>query len=29
MQVDELFKPFTLKEFHPVPRALLGPASTR
>lgn len=27
MQVDELFKPFPLKEFHPVPRALLGPGA--
>ena len=27
MQVEELFKPFPLKEFHPVPRALLGPGS--
>lgn len=27
MQVDELFKPFPLKEFHPVPRGLLGPGS--
>ena len=27
MQVEELFRPFPLKEFHPVPRALLGPGS--
>ncbi|MFF5987008.1 NDMA-dependent methanol dehydrogenase [Prauserella flavalba] len=27
MQVDELLKPFPLKEFHPIPRALLGPGS--
>src|SRR5664279_4878411 len=25
MQVDELLKPFPIKEFHPFPRALLGP----
>ncbi len=27
MQVDELLKPFPIKEFHPFPRALLGPGS--
>ena len=27
MQVDELLKPFPIKEFHPVPRALLGPGA--
>jgi alcohol dehydrogenase class IV len=27
MQVDELIKPFPLKEFHPMPRALLGPGA--
>ncbi|MDX6293598.1 MAG: formaldehyde dismutase / methanol dehydrogenase [Kribbellaceae bacterium] len=27
MQVDELLKPFAIKEFHPFPRALLGPGS--
>lgn len=27
MQVEELFKPFPLKEFHPMPRALLGPGA--
>ncbi|GAA4387293.1 NDMA-dependent methanol dehydrogenase [Tsukamurella soli] len=25
MQVDELLKPFPIKEFHPFPRALMGP----
>ncbi len=29
MQVEELLKPFPLKEFHPFPRALIGPAPTR
>ena len=27
MQVDELLKPFPIKEFHPFPRALMGPGS--
>jgi len=27
MQVDELLKPFPIKEFHPFPRGLLGPGS--
>jgi len=27
MQVEELIKPFPVKEFHPLPRALLGPGS--
>ena len=27
MQVDELLQPFPIKEFHPFPRALLGPGS--
>lgn len=27
MEVDELLKPFAIKEFHPSPRALLGPGS--
>src|SRR6201992_1155460 len=27
MQVDELLKPFPTKEFHPFPRALLGPGA--
>ncbi len=27
MQVEELLKPFPIKEFHPFPRALLGPGS--
>lgn len=27
MQVDELIKPFPIKEFHPFPRALLGPGA--
>jgi methanol:N,N-dimethyl-4-nitrosoaniline oxidoreductase len=27
MQVDELLKPFPIKEFHPFPRALLGPGA--
>src|SRR6201996_2276645 len=27
MQVDELLKPFLIKEFHPFPRALLGPGA--
>src|SRR3954454_14742224 len=27
MQVDELLKPFPLKEFHPFPKALLGPGA--
>jgi hypothetical protein len=27
MQVDELLKPFPIKEFHPFPRAMLGPGS--
>jgi methanol:N,N-dimethyl-4-nitrosoaniline oxidoreductase len=29
MQVDELLKPFPIKEFHPFPRALMGPVRTR
>ena len=29
MQVDELLKPFPIKEFHPFPRAMLGPGRTR
>lgn len=28
MQVDELLKPFPIKEFHPFPRALMGPGSS-
>ena len=28
MQVDELLQPFPIKEFHPFPRALLGPGAT-
>lgn len=28
MQVDELLKPFPIKEFHPFPRALLGPGGS-
>ena len=27
MQVDELLKPFPIKEFHPFPRALMGPGA--
>jgi formaldehyde dismutase / methanol dehydrogenase len=27
MQVEDLLKPFPIKEFHPFPRALLGPGS--
>jgi len=27
MQVDELLKPFPIKEFHPFPRAMLGPGA--
>ena len=27
MQVDQLLKPFPIKEFHPFPRALMGPGS--
>jgi hypothetical protein len=27
MQVEELLKPFPLKEFHPFPRALIGPGA--
>lgn len=27
MQVDELLKPFPIKEFHPFPRALVGPGA--
>ncbi|MCW0213880.1 MAG: iron-containing alcohol dehydrogenase, partial [Pseudonocardia sp.] len=27
MQVDELLKPFPLKEFHPFPKALMGPGA--
>ncbi|MDI3313096.1 MAG: NDMA-dependent methanol dehydrogenase [Mycobacterium sp.] len=27
MQVEELLKPFPIKEFHPFPRALLGPGA--
>ena len=27
MQVDELLMPFPIKEFHPVPRALMGPGA--
>lgn len=27
MQVEEVFKPFPIKEFHPVPRAMLGPGA--
>ena len=27
MQVDELLKPFPVKEFHPFPRALMGPGA--
>ena len=27
MQVDELLQPFPIKEFHPFPRALLGPGA--
>ncbi len=27
MQVDELLKPFPIKEFHPFPWALLGPGA--
>ena len=27
MQVDELLKPFPIKEFHPFPRGLLGPGA--
>src|SRR6201995_4587476 len=29
MQVDELLKPFPIKEFHPFPRALLGPEALK
>ena len=29
MQVDELLKPFPIKEFHPFPRACWAPARTR
>ncbi|HEY9414457.1 MAG TPA: NDMA-dependent methanol dehydrogenase [Pseudonocardia sp.] len=27
MQVDELLKPFPIKEFHPFPRAMMGPGA--
>ncbi len=27
MQVEELLKPFPIKEFHPFPRAMLGPGA--
>ena len=27
MQVDELLKPFPIKEFHPFPRGMLGPGA--
>lgn len=27
MQVDDLLKPFPIKEFHPFPRALMGPGA--
>lgn len=27
MQVEELIRPFPIKEFHPVPRALMGPGA--
>ncbi|YAL83599.1 NDMA-dependent methanol dehydrogenase [Dermacoccaceae bacterium W4C1] len=27
MQVEEVFKPFPIKEFHPVPRAMIGPGA--
>ena len=27
MQVEELLKPFPIKEFHPFPRALMGPGA--
>jgi formaldehyde dismutase / methanol dehydrogenase len=27
MQVEELLKPIPIKEFHPVPRAMLGPGA--
>ena len=26
MKVEELLKPFPIKEFHPFPRAMLGPS---
>ena len=27
MKVEELLKPFPIKEFHPFPRAMLGPGA--
>ncbi len=27
MQVEDLLKPFPIKEFHPFPRALMGPGA--
>ena len=27
MKVEELLKPFPIKEFHPFPRALMGPGA--
>jgi hypothetical protein len=27
MQVDELLRPFPIKEFHPFPRAMMGPGA--
>ena len=27
MKVEELLKPFPIKEFHPFPRAMIGPGA--
>ena len=27
MKVEELLKPFPIKEFHPFPRAMMGPGA--